>query len=141
VTKLVRNLCMIAVIPLVGMMYAAEGTLPATGRIRWLSMVPWFIVGFAGMSALRTVGDLGDRPFAVLDPATWAAMVAFIRSAAEHFLLVAMAAIGLTTMFAGLRQIGLRPFLLGLFAAALVGAVSLTLIALFAARLLTAVGL
>lgn len=141
VTKLVRNLCMIAVIPLVGMMYAAEGAVPAPGRIRWLSMVPWFIVGFAGMSALRTVGDLGDRPFAVLDPATWAAFVSFTRSAAEHSLLVAMAAIGLTTMLAGLRQIGLRPFLLGLFAAALVGAVSLTLIVLFAGKLLTAVGL
>ena len=141
VTKLVRNLCMIAVIPLVGMMYAAEGTQPATGRIRWLAMVPWFIVGFAGMSALRTVGDLGDRPFGMLDPATWAAIVSFTRSAAEHLLLVAMAAIGLTTMLAGLRQIGLRPFLLGLFAAALVGAVSLTLIVFFAGKLLTAVGL
>jgi uncharacterized membrane protein YadS len=67
--------------------------------------------------------------------------VTFLRSAAEHFLLVAMAAVGLTSMFAGLRQIGLRPFLLGLFAAALIGAVSLTLIVLFAGKMLRAVGL
>jgi uncharacterized integral membrane protein (TIGR00698 family) len=140
VTKLVRNLCMIAVIPLVSVLYAAEG--PATkSRVRYLSMVPWFIVGFAAMSALRTLGDIGERPFGLLHSDDWHAIVTFLRSAAEHFLLVAMAAVGLTSMFAGLRQIGLRPFLLGLFAAALIGAVSLTLIVLFAGKMLRAVGL
>ena len=72
VTKLVRNLCMIAVIPLVGVLYAADqkSHLPE-GKVRWLSMIPWFIIGFALMSTLRTVGDLGDRPFGVMDSQTW----------------------------------------------------------------------
>jgi hypothetical protein len=43
-------------------------------------------------------------------------------------------------MFAGLREIGPRPFMLGLFAAVLIGAVSLTLILLFAPMLFKAVG-
>ncbi|NNE60881.1 MAG: hypothetical protein HKN35_08310, partial [Woeseia sp.] len=76
----------------------------------------------------------------IVDPQAWSAVVSFLRSAAEHFLLIAMAAVGLTSMFAGLREIGLRPFLLGLFAALLIGVVSLTLIALFAPLLLNAVG-
>jgi len=139
VTKLVRNLCMVAVIPLVGFLYAAEGR--ATGRRAPLwTMIPWFIFGFALMSALRTVGDLGDEPFGFLSPAAWDATVQALRGSAEHLLLVAMAAVGLTTDVRGLAAIGPRPFLLGLFAAAVIGAVSLLLIVSFGPRLLSAVG-
>jgi len=142
VTKLVRNLCMIAVIPLVGMLYAADhkSHLPE-GKMRWLSMVPWFIIGFALMSTLRTVGDLGDQPFGIMDGQTWSDVVRFVRAAAEQCLLVAMAAVGLTSMFAGMRAIGLRPFALGLFAAILIGAVSLLTISLFAEQLIAWVGI
>lgn len=138
VTKLTRNLCMIAVIPLVGILYAADHRV--SGEIKWLQMVPWFIVGFAMMSAFRTVGDLGERAFGILEPTEWAALTNFIRSSAESLLLVAMAAVGLTSLFAGIRKIGMRPFLLGLFAALLIGGVSLTTISLFAESLIKVVG-
>jgi len=142
VTKLVRNLCMIAVIPLVAVLYgstdAGNGTV---GRPRWYTMIPWFIIGFALMSALRTIGDIGDRAFGVLSADAWATLVLWIRDAAEASLLVAMAAVGLTSMIAGIREIGLRPFMLGLFAAALIGVVSLTLISVFAEPLIAFVGL
>jgi len=140
VTKLVRNLCMIAVIPLVGVLYAGEREAATRGRVHWLSMIPWFIVGFALMSALRTVGDLGDRPFGILDRSFWIQLTDAIRSAAEYCLLVAMAAVGLTSQFAGMRSIGLRPFALGLFAALLIGVVSLIGIGFFAAPLIDAIG-
>ncbi len=141
VTKLVRNLCMIAVIPLVGVLYAADRK-AHTGPegVRVLSMIPWFIVGFALMSALRTVGDIGDRPFGLLDAQTWEAITRLIRSAAEDCLLVAMAAVGLTSAFAGMRSIGFKPFALGLIAALLVGAVSLVGVLLFAEPLLQLLG-
>ena len=139
VTKLVRNLCMIAVIPLVGILYAADRR-SHTENVKWLSLIPWFIVGFAAMSALRTIGDLGDRPFGVLDPAQWSRIVELTRDAAEACLLIAMAAVGLTSMFAGIRSIGLRPFALGLFAALLVGGVSFVLIAAFAGTLINLIG-
>lgn len=141
VTKLVRNLCMIAVIPLVGVLYAADRGATATKDVKWLAMIPWFIVGFALTSALRTFGDLGERPFGFLDPEQWRNAVQFIRNTAENCLLVAMAAIGLTSMFAGLKKIGLRPFVLGLFAALLVGGVSLIMISSFADTLIALVGL
>jgi len=131
VTKLVRNLFMIAVIPLVGILYGTNGAADEPRRKRWFAMVPWFIVGFALMSALRTVGELGEHPFGILEPAQWDAVVAFLRLTAERCLLIAMAAVGLTSMFAGIRQIGPRPFVLGLFAALVVGGVSLLLISLF----------
>jgi uncharacterized membrane protein YadS len=136
VTKLVRNLCMIAVIPFVGVLFGAERASGESQRIRWLSLIPWFIVGFALMSAVRTLGDMGERPFGILEPEQWADVVQFIRGAAERCLLVAMAAVGLTSMLAGIREIGLRPFALGLFAAAFIGGISFILISLYASRLM-----
>ncbi len=142
VTKLVRNLCMIAVIPFVGILYGPSHSATMQGsKPKWWTMVPWFIVAFAMMSALRTVGDLGDRPFGFLAPSNWDAAVELIRALAERCLLIAMAGVGLTSMFAGIREIGLRAFGLGLFAAALIGGVSLGLISAIAPSLISAVGL
>lgn len=140
VTKLVRNLCMIAVIPLIGILYGSDRTADGSGKVSYLAMIPWFIVGFALMSAVRTIGDSGERAFGFLEPAQWNNVVLVLRDIAERCLLIAMAAVGLTSMFAGIRSIGLRPFMLGLFAALLVGGVSFTLISAFAPRLMSMVG-
>jgi uncharacterized integral membrane protein (TIGR00698 family) len=126
VTKLVRNLGMVVVIPLMAFLYhrgAPEGAAPPA----WYTMVPLFVIGFAMMSLLRSIGDAGTRPFGVLDPAQWKTIVGVVRTAAEYCLAVAMAAVGLGTSIRGLRQIGLRPLAVGLFSALLVGAVSLGL--------------
>ena len=128
VTKLVRNLCMIAVIPLVGILFGEGESKDLPIRRRWLHMVPWFIVGFAVMSGVRSVGELGPRPFGVLQPEQWGLVVGFLRTTAERCLLIAMAAVGLTSMFSSVRKIGVRPFVLGLLAAGLIGGVSLLLI-------------
>lgn len=136
VTKLVRNLSMIAVIPLVGVLYGADRVRGEKTKVDYLRMIPWFIVGFALMSAIRTFGDMGDRPFGFLEPGVWNEIVAFLRHAAERLLLVAMAAVGLTSMLANVRSIGLKPFMLGLFAALVVGGVSFALISVFGASLL-----
>ena len=79
VTKLVRNLCMIAVIPLVGILYGAERSTSDAGKINYLSMIPWFIVGFAAMSAIRTIGDQGELAFGLLEPAQWQHVVMVLR--------------------------------------------------------------
>ena len=131
---------MIAVIPLVGFLYGSERSGSETGKINYLAMIPWFIVGFALMSAVRTIGDQGELAFGVLEPAQWNELVMIIRDAAERCLLIAMAAVGLTSMFSGMRNIGLKPFALGLFAALLVGGVSFALISVFAPDLMIMVG-
>lgn len=141
VTKLVRNLCMIAMIPLVGILFADErGAAAGRSTGDYLRMVPWFVVGFAFFSALRTAGDAGHQAFGFLDPNAWAQVVSLLRRAAEICLLVAMAAVGLNSSLAGVRSIGLRPFALGLFAAAVVGGVSFLMISLFAPSLMAIAG-
>lgn len=151
VTKLIRNLSMIAVIPLMGMMYhrgggraagrgldadsadvaeggdgaghVARGSRGSLGA-RLVTMVPLFIVGFLAMTALRTIGDMGRRPFGVLDPESWAAVVHAGETASEIGLLLAMAAVGLGTGLRRISALGLRPLGVGMAAAATVGVVS-----------------
>ncbi len=129
VTKLVRNLGMLLIIPLMSILYHRRSGAGSTAP-RWWSMIPLFVVGFACMSLLRTIGDVGDRAFGVLSAAQWEAAVGLIQQMAETSLGIAMAAVGLGTSIAALRRIGLRPLAVGLFSAILVAAVSLSLIAL-----------
>ena len=129
---------MVAVVPIVGILYGGERTSGQATRVNWLRMIPWFIVGFAAMSALRTIGDLGDQAFGFMNTETWSAIVERVKFAAEACLLVAMSAVGLTSALAGIIRIGLRPFALGLFAAVLTGVVSFLLIANYAESLLQA---
>ncbi len=129
VTKLVRNLGMLLVIPLMSILHHRNhsdgGEAP-----KWWTMIPLFIVGFALMSLLRTVGDMGEQAFGVLSRETWDAIVGYTKEAAEICLAVAMAAVGLGTSIRGLVTIGLKPLAMGLFAALLVGGVSATLVTL-----------
>ena len=129
VTKLVRNLFMIIVIPVVALLYSPQRN--DDSRLSLTTLVPWFIIGFILMSAIRTVGDIGTRPFGILAPEDWKTAIYVLRRAAEVFLLVAMSAIGATAAFSNIREIGIRPFLLGLFAASIVGGVSLLSIYFF----------
>ncbi|MGI9232634.1 MAG: YeiH family protein [Woeseiaceae bacterium] len=127
VTKLVRNLGMLLVIPLMSIVYHrnhADGTEPP----KWYTMIPLFVIGFACMSLIRTVGDMGELAFGVFEPDTWKTIVSTTKEAAEICLAVAMAAVGLGTSIKGLKAIGLKPLGVGLFSAVLVGAVSITLI-------------
>jgi uncharacterized integral membrane protein (TIGR00698 family) len=130
VTKLVRNLGMLLIIPLMSILYHRNHS-DGTEAPKWYTMIPLFVIGFACMSLLRTVGDLNEeQAFGFLDPATWKTIVGHVKDAAELCLAVAMAAVGLGTSIKGLRDIGLRPLGAGLIAAVLVGGVSITLISL-----------
>ncbi len=129
VTKLVRNLGMLLIIPLMSILYHRRSQGGSTAP-RWWSMIPLFVVGFACMSLLRTIGDMGDPAFGLLSVARWHAVVGFTKQVAEISLGIAMAAVGLGTSIAALRRIGPRPLAVGMFSAILVAAVSLSLIAL-----------
>jgi uncharacterized integral membrane protein (TIGR00698 family) len=127
VTKLERNLSMLLVIPLMSILYhrrSSEGTAPPP----WWSMVPLFVVGFACMSALRTIGDLGERPFGLLTPEQWHAFLDVSKQASTYCLGIAMAGVGLGTSIKGLKAMGLKPLGLGLVSALIVGIISTLLI-------------
>ena len=127
VTKLVRNLGMLVIIPLMSIIYHRKSA-EAGQAPKWWTMIPLFVVGFALMSLLRTVGDMGDLAFGFLQPEQWKAIVSYTKQAAEICLAIAMAAVGLGTSIKGLIHIGLKPLGVGLFSAVLVGVVSASLI-------------
>lgn len=129
VTKLVRNLGMLLIIPLMAVLYHRNSS-DGTEAPKWYTMIPLFVVGFACMSLIRTVGDMGDLAFGFISPEHWNAIVKHTKEIAEICLAVAMAAVGLGTSIKGLRDIGMKPLAMGLFSALLVGGVSVALIML-----------
>ena len=133
VTKLVRNSLMVAIIPIARAMHvrADERGARASWLARLMGAVPLFIMGFLLMATVRTVGDLGDRPFGVLDPAVWDEVISIVQQIAELALLLAMAAVGLSTSLRRLRILGIRPLAVGMAAALCVGGVSTALIRAF----------
>jgi uncharacterized integral membrane protein (TIGR00698 family) len=129
VTKLVRNLGMLVVIPLMCNIHHRRAREPGVAP-SWWNIVPMVVIGFAGMSLIRTIGDLGDTAFGLLSRVQWQSVVALFRQSAEICLAVAMASVGLGTDIRELLKIGLKPLAMGLVAALLVGGVSASLIML-----------
>jgi uncharacterized integral membrane protein (TIGR00698 family) len=130
VTKLVRNLGMLIVIPLMSIIYHRNHS-DGTEAPKWYTMIPLFVIGFAMMSLIRTVGDMGDAPFGgLLSHELWSSIVNHTKDLAELCLAIAMACVGLGTSIKGLKDIGLKPLGAGLIAAVLVGGVSISLITL-----------
>jgi uncharacterized membrane protein YadS len=129
VTKLVRNLFMIGVIPLMAFLYRRDSA-AITERPRWYELVPLFVVGFVAMAALRSVGDL--YLFAGFED-RWSTLLSWAGRSSNWLLTMAMAGVGLGTSISKLRGIGLRPMTVGFIAAALVGVVSAVLVRMLAA--------
>jgi uncharacterized integral membrane protein (TIGR00698 family) len=129
VTKLVRNLFMLAVIPIMGIVYhRSSSERRSVARPNLSQMVPLFVFGFVAMTIVRTVGDLGDRPFGLLSPDAWERIIRAASQVASWCLIVAMASVGLGTSFARLKNLGVKPLGVGLLAALLVGGVSVALV-------------
>src|SRR6185436_18713820 len=121
VTKLVRNLCMAAVIPFIGARYRRTAGAAGAGkpgvRLRLVEMVPLFVVAFLGAVVVRTVGDAGPTAFGLLSRETWQAALASAETVAAWCLAIAMASIGLGTGLDRIRRLGVRPMSVGLLAA------------------------
>lgn len=139
VTKLVRNVFMVAVIPLMAFSYAKRNAADApvgNKDIKLGSLIPLFVFGFLIMAAFRSVGDAGieagGKAFGIWGSVMWSTLVNWIRTSAITLLVVALAAVGLTTRFRSLKVLGGKPFFVGLGAALSVGAISFIAITLLA---------
>lgn len=133
VVKIIRNLSMVIVIPLMGALFNRERTTAGKKKSfgqQIKQLVPLFIVGFLAMTLVRSIGDASPKAFGVLAPATWQSFLHAMDWASAWFLTVVMAAVGLSTGFAQLKRLGMRPFFVGLSAAVIVGGVSFGLIRL-----------
>jgi uncharacterized integral membrane protein (TIGR00698 family) len=118
VVKLVRNALMAPVLLLIAWWThrtmapsVATGAVDARGSA--LRAFPAFLFGFLALAGLRSVGILGERVAEVLGEAS------------ALLITVAIASVGLGTRFSGLRQVGLRPFLVGFGAAVALAVVGL----------------
>ena len=138
VSKLVRNLLMLVVIPAVTYVYVRRqrGLGSDVGsRTRVIDMLPVFILGFVAMAIFRSIGDAsiesGGSAFGIWGTEAWDGLVDGIRTTAEYCLAMAMAAVGLGTSFAQLKGLGVKPFVVGIAAAVAVGVASIILVFIF----------
>lgn len=115
VVKLVRNAFMAPLILLIAWWSARQtaGTGDADVRGSALKAFPVFLLGFLALAALRSLGVVGDEVAAGFGIAATAAIT------------VAIAAVGLSTRVDQLRQVGIRPFLVGFGAAVTLAVVGL----------------
>jgi len=137
VTKLVRNVFMAAVIPLMALYYArrAAGQDEFAGKkTSFAKLLPLFIVGFLALAVVRSIGDAGinagSNAFGLWDGAAWKGIYSFVKTWAVNLLVVALAGVGLSTSFRTFKGLGVKPFVVGLGAALLVGVVSFVAISL-----------
>ena len=136
VTKLVRNVLMAVVIPVMTFIYMRRvvGTVDVSerGYKKALRLFPLFILGFLFMAAIRSIGDAGvqDGGMAIglWDSEQWAGVTAGIKEWSGYILATAMAGVGLGTSFKSMKGLGIKPFYVGLFAAILVGVVSIIMV-------------
>ena len=123
---------MIVIIPLVAFLVSrSEAQETRKAAVRLKQVAPAFVLAYLGLAAVRSIGDLGDRPFGLLDPATWQAVIGLADGVSSGLLAIAMAAVGLGTDLNRIRKLGWRPMVVGLTAALVVGAASLTVLKLF----------
>jgi uncharacterized integral membrane protein (TIGR00698 family) len=128
VTKLVRNTFMALVIPAAAYFYTKR-QMAEKKEISIVKLFPMFILGFLGMAVVRSLGDFFIVKKALFsNPDSWHSLCKFINHWAGHFLALAMAGVGLGTDIKRLKQLGVKPFLVGLVAAVTVGVVSLILV-------------
>lgn len=139
ITKLTRNVFIIAVIPFISYLFFRNrkkngeggGDLP-----KWYKLFPVFILGFLLLSLVRSVGDAtaetSGQAFGLLPLSLWQEFHSFWSSFGSTYMLgLAMAGVGLSTNLRVFKGMGITPFYIGSIAAIAVGSVSLLLIGLF----------
>lgn len=140
ITKLTRNVFIIAVIPFVSYLFFRNRAQNGDGTVselpKWYKLFPLFILGFLLLSLLRSIGDASaesaGRAFGLFTPGSWEQFHSFWSSFGSTYMLgLAMAGVGLSTNLRAFKGMGITPFYIGLIAAIAVGSVSLLLIGLF----------
>ena len=140
VTKLTRNLCLAAVIPLLTWLHLRATHADAASRRKsasWKTLVPAFVIGFVAMAIVRTVGDATlqstGAAYGLWNAAAWSRLTTQIGDfwASRILLGTAMAAVGLNTSFSVFKGVGAKPFAVGFVGALVVGAVGMTMAIIF----------
>ena len=139
ITKLFRNICMIIVLPMIAYFSSIYrentqnySTIDSKPKIKLSKYFPIFIIWFLLIATLRSLGDLSleftEKVFGVISEGIWREFGGDLKNLTVQVLVIALAAIGLNTRVAHLKELGLRPFAAGFFAASTVGLASYLLI-------------
>jgi len=130
ITKLVRNVFMILVIPLMSFLYIKNElkAAPESGsdksnmkaKVNIKKLIPVFVIGFLLISILRSTGDA----FGLVGVDSWENFIKVVKDFANILFVVALGGVGLSTDFSKFKGLGIKPFLVGLFAALTIGVVS-----------------
>jgi len=138
ITKLVRNVFMILVIPLMAFLYVKNQMKEATesgeiksnakSKVNIKKLIPVFVIGFLLVSIFRSIGDAGitttNLAFGMLGEDSWSGLIKIVKDFASILFVVALGGVGLSTNFSNFKGLGIKPFLVGLFAALTTGVVS-----------------
>ena len=137
VTKLVRNAFKAIAIPLLSYQYLRRSRRISRKKVNALSLFPTFILGFVALAVVRSLGDYLVLSESFWNAEGWNHLCSLVKQWSGYFLAVAMAGVGLGTDIRKLKQLGAKPFCVGLFAALTVGVVSVIMIKLLGAFLVT----
>ncbi len=127
VAKLTRNIFMAPAVFLIGLWYMGKKLQKVEGfpkRAKYSKAIPLFVFGFLALAIIRTIGD----GTSLIPPSQWRWAVQNVNELGKFLVLIAMAGIGLNTKLNTMRQIGPKPFLVGLMASILLAIISLFLI-------------
>jgi uncharacterized integral membrane protein (TIGR00698 family) len=134
--KLVRNLCMSLLIPMMAILYRrseVKGSSKSVGQ-KWHHAVPLFVVAFVLMACVRSLGDsgTGGKALGLVPWDQWKTVDSHAKVLASWLLATALGAVGLGTGLARFKGLGLKPFSVAFAAALSVGVVSVAMIRLIA---------
>ncbi len=93
---------------------------------RIAEIFPYFVLGFIAFGFLRTMGDYfyGNLYY-------WTTFIKLTKFIAEFLLITSMSAIGYNTNLRSFRELGLKPFTIGLIAALIVSISSAGVITIY----------
>lgn len=136
VTKLVRNMSLIWAVPALATIAARlnhSNKPDATGRsqpirLRWRQTIPLFVIAFVTITLIRTLGDTLADSASWWPESTWLFIVDATSQTATTLLMLAMAAIGMSTSLSTLRGMGMKPLVVGGMTAFGTGVIGLMII-------------
>jgi uncharacterized membrane protein YadS len=129
VTKLLRNLTLLAVVPVIAATFANRTAgQPGDQKVSIARLLPGFVIAFVGMAVVRTLGDLASPSLPDFGRMLWAPGLLLANQLSELLLTVGMAAVGLTVELSGIRRVGPRPLAAGVLAAAIMAVVCVLLL-------------
>lgn len=135
ITKLTRNVFLVAVVPVLGYLYARRQGFERT-RVRISCLFPMFVLGFLAMAFIRSLGEASlastGQALWLFGSSTWKTITVTAGERWSYYLLgTALAAVGLNTNLKTFKGLGLNPFILGALVAVLVAGLGLGLASVF----------